>query len=100
MINSVMDSEQAEAITEYDCLLSIQMGPLLPRIVRLFSLGAWRRLQDVKQEGKKTDESFLSVELYKGQERENRGDEDTLSRVVKFIVLTSSSVAFDLLACS
>lgn len=59
-INSVMDREQAKAITEYDHLFSIQIGLLLPWIVRLFSVGARRGLQNV--ESRKKDESFLSVE--------------------------------------
>lgn len=37
-INSVMDRELDEAVTEYDLLFNIQIGLLLPCIERLFSL--------------------------------------------------------------
>lgn len=72
------------------------MGLSIAMIVRLFSLRACRSLQDVKREKKGP------LELHKSAGRENRRDEDVLSCVVQFIVLTSpfSQCCFYLLASS
>lgn len=73
-----MDREQAKVITEYDHLISILIGLLLPPIGRTVKSWSLRRAAGKDQ-----------LELHNSEERANRGDEDILSCVVKFIVLTS-----------
>lgn len=72
-----MDREQAKVITEYDHLISILIGLLLPPIGRNVESWSLQRAAGKDQ-----------LELHNSEERANRNDEDMLSCVVKFIVLT------------